>query len=172
LREIDRQIGTWNTIFLKPGAVVQSNPSPSIDPITISNVVLPASEELIKVGVREELLRGWLGERLIDRCIHIQGRLSMSQVQQIVDSLVPDVPLEILSETDHLTVAVGSAPVIPRAAEKTAATKKSARAPTVAESKNAAERDGVEIKVIDRDSFALELAREWVRTGLPRNPAL
>jgi hypothetical protein len=30
----------------------------------------------------------------------------------------------------------------------------------------------VQIKVIDRDAYALELAREWVRTGLPRNPAL
>ena len=27
-----------------------------------------------------------------------------------------------------------------------------------------------ELQVVDRDSFALELAREWVRTGLPRTP--
>jgi len=27
-----------------------------------------------------------------------------------------------------------------------------------------------ELQVVDRDSFALELAREWVRAGLPRNP--
>ena len=27
-----------------------------------------------------------------------------------------------------------------------------------------------ELKVVDRDAFALELAREWVKTGLPRNP--
>jgi transcriptional regulator with XRE-family HTH domain len=27
-----------------------------------------------------------------------------------------------------------------------------------------------ELQVVDRDSFALELAREWVKTGLPRNP--
>lgn len=27
-----------------------------------------------------------------------------------------------------------------------------------------------ELQVVDRDAFALELAREWVRTGLPRNP--
>jgi hypothetical protein len=26
------------------------------------------------------------------------------------------------------------------------------------------------LQVVDRDSFALELAREWVRSGLPRNP--
>ena len=26
------------------------------------------------------------------------------------------------------------------------------------------------LQVVDRDSFALELAREWVKTGLPRNP--
>jgi Domain of unknown function (DUF4062) len=27
-----------------------------------------------------------------------------------------------------------------------------------------------ELQVVDRDAFALELAREWVRAGLPRNP--
>lgn len=27
-----------------------------------------------------------------------------------------------------------------------------------------------ELQVVDRDAFALELAREWVKTGLPRNP--
>ena len=30
--------------------------------------------------------------------------------------------------------------------------------------------DGPELQVVDRDSFALELAREWVKAGLPRNP--
>lgn len=27
-----------------------------------------------------------------------------------------------------------------------------------------------ELLVVDRDAFALELAREWVRSGLPRSP--
>jgi hypothetical protein len=29
---------------------------------------------------------------------------------------------------------------------------------------------GHDLQVVDRDSFALELAREWVKAGLPRNP--
>jgi len=45
--------------------------------------------------VREELLADWLGERLVTRCIEVEGSLTMSQVQQIVDCLVPDVPMEI-----------------------------------------------------------------------------
>jgi hypothetical protein len=28
----------------------------------------------------------------------------------------------------------------------------------------------IELLVVDRDAFALELAREWVRSGLPRSP--
>lgn len=57
--------------------------------------------------------------------------LSMSQVQQIVDSLLPDVPVQRL--------------------RKPPAT-------------------GFELLVVDRDAFALELAREWVPSGLPRSP--
>jgi hypothetical protein len=87
-------------------------------------------ERELQVGVREELLHDWLGERLISRCVEVtDGGLTMAQVQQIVDCLVPDVPVEI-------------------------------QAP-----------DGRRLKVIDRDAFGLELAREWVRAGLPRNPA-
>jgi hypothetical protein len=56
----------------------------------------------------------------------------MAQVQQIVDSLLPDVPIERLQS---------AVPVPTR-----------------------------ELQVVDRDLFALELAREWVRTGIPRNP--
>jgi hypothetical protein len=171
-REIDRQIDTWNTIFGQPRAVGRTSPPPPIDPVTIPDVVLPASEQETQVGVREELLQGWLGERLINRCIRVQGRMSMSQVQQIVDCLVPDVPLEILSAIDQSADAVRPAEVNAGAAKKTAATKKSARPPKIDQSRNAAESNQIEIKVIDRDAFALELAREWVRTGLPRNPAL
>jgi hypothetical protein len=56
----------------------------------------------------------------------------MAQVQQIVESPLPDVPIDRI-------LADGPAP---------------AR----------------ELQVVDRDSFALELAKEWVRAGLPRNP--
>ncbi len=56
--------------------------------------------------------------------------LSMSQVQQIVDSLLPDVPVQ-----------------------------RTKKAPDTS----------VELLVVDRDAFALELAREWVRSGLPRS---
>jgi hypothetical protein len=55
----------------------------------------------------------------------------MSQVQQIVDSLLPDVPVQ------------------------------RRRKPPA---------EGFELLVVDRDAFALELAREWVRSGLPRSP--
>jgi hypothetical protein len=73
-----------------------------------------------------------LGERWVSRCIRVDGNdLSMSQVQQIVDSLLPDVPVQ--------------------RGRKLPAT-------------------GYELLVVDRDAFALELAREWVRSGLPRSP--
>jgi hypothetical protein len=52
-------------------------------------------------------------------------------VQQVVDSLLADVPVQRAK-------------------------------------KNPAE--GIELLVVDRDAFALELAREWIRTGLPRTP--
>jgi hypothetical protein len=55
----------------------------------------------------------------------------MTQVQQIVDSLLPDVPVQ-----------------------------RRRKAPD----------EGFELLVVDRDVFALELAREWVRSGLPRSP--
>jgi len=88
---------------------------------------------MIKVGVRAELLERWLGERLITRCIRVdQLGLTMAQVLQIVDSLVPDVPIERLQTIDTTVT-----------------------------------RD---LHVVDRDAFAFELAREWVRTGIPRNP--
>ena len=56
--------------------------------------------------------------------------MSMSQVQQIVDSLLPDVPVQ-----------------------------RRRRGTTL----------GFELLVVDRDAFALELAREWVRSGVPRS---
>ena len=90
-------------------------------------------EASAKVGVRAELLERWLGKRLVTRCIRVdQQGLTMAQVQQIVDSLLPDVPIE------RLQAGVAN--------------------------------PGRELQVVDRDAFALELAREWVRAGIPRNP--
>ena len=90
------------------------------------------SESTLKVGVRAPLLERWLGERWVGRCIRVDGNdLSMSQVQQIVDSLLPDVPVQRRGKAKDATF---------------------------------------ELLVVDRDAFALELAREWVRSGLPRSP--
>ena len=114
-RETDRQTTAWNQYLSAP-------PAPAGFPII---------ESQLKVGVRSPLLEGWIGERWVSRCIRMEGYdLSMSQVQQIVDSLLPDVPVQ----------RTGKAP-----------------------------DSGVELLVVDRDAFALELAREWVRSGLPRS---
>jgi hypothetical protein len=96
-----------------------------------------ARESAVKVSVRWQLVREWLGERLIRRCIRLEPEdgLTMVQVQQIVDSLIGDVPLERPPRTP---------------------------------SPQTVEPEEAEIMVVDRDAFALELAREWVRTGLPR----
>jgi Domain of unknown function (DUF4062) len=119
-RETNRQTDAWNK-FLDPtpGAAAPG-------PLAAQN------EKALKVGVRAPLLAQWLGERWVGRCIRVDSNdLSMSQVQQIVDSLLPDVPVQRLR-----------------------------KAPDV----------GFELLVVDRDAFALELAREWVRSGLPRSP--
>jgi hypothetical protein len=85
---------------------------------------------VLKVGVRGPLLERWLDERWVSRCIRVDGYdLSMNQVQQIVDSLLPDVPIQ---------------------------------------RRKKAPESGFELLVVDRDAFALQLAREWVRSGLPR----
>lgn len=113
-RETNRQLDLWARIHEPPSGPGEQN---------------------AKVGVRAELLERLLGERLIARCIHVDKQgLTMAQVQQIVESPLPDVPIDRL-------LSDGPAP----------------------------ER---ELQVVDRDSFALELAREWVKTGLPRNPIL
>jgi hypothetical protein len=111
-RETDRQVDLWNALIREKSA---------------------GNESVAKVGVRLQLLERWLGERLISRCIRVEAEdLTMPQVQQIVDSLVPDVPVE---------------------------RKKTIQGAT-----------SYELQVVDRDAFALELAREWVRVGLPRTP--
>jgi hypothetical protein len=116
-RETDRQIQAWNNFF-----------SPT--PVPPSTTTQPP-ESAVKVGVRGSLLERWVGERWVGRCIRVDGNdLSMTQVQQMVDSLLPDVPLERRKKS--------------QAAQ-------------------------FELLVVDRDAFALELARQWVRSGLPRS---
>jgi Domain of unknown function (DUF4062) len=118
-RETDRQTAAWNQYL--------NAPSGTADPAPVAAI----TESQLKVGVRSKLLEAWIGERWVSRCIRMDGYdLSMSQVQQIVDSLLPDVPVQ---RTDK------------------------------------AKDSAVELLVVDRDAFALELAREWVRSGLPRS---
>jgi hypothetical protein len=93
---------------------------------------IEGGERSLKVSIRPSILERWLGERWVSRCIRVDtADLTMSQVQQIVDSLLPDVPVQ--------RRATGGGA-------------------------------GFQLLVVDRDAFALELAREWVRSGLPRTP--
>jgi hypothetical protein len=88
-------------------------------------------ERPVKVGVRVELLMRWLDDRFFTRCITVDSKgPTMVQIQQIVESVLSDVPIERLGEGAGATA----------------------------------------LQVVDRDAFALELARQWVRTGLPRIP--
>jgi len=108
-RETDRQVDIWNMLVAEK---------------------LAGNESAAKVGVRSQLLQQWLGERLISRCIQVEGQdLAMAQVQQIVDSLLPDVPVERKKINSEINPPGPS----------------------------------YEVQVVDRDAFALELAREWVR---------
>ncbi|HKV80316.1 MAG TPA: DUF4062 domain-containing protein [Candidatus Sulfotelmatobacter sp.] len=119
-RETDRQIDAWKNFTNAPPPIQGQKTAPG-----------PAELQW-KVGVRVSLLQQWLGERWVGRCIRVDSAdLTMSQVQQIVDSLLPDVPVQ-----------------------------RQKKAPQV----------GYELLVVDRDAFALQLAREWVRSGLPRSP--
>lgn len=127
-RETDRQIRVWTTLLKErlPTHGPLGVPSPINVPTTSD-----FGEADLKVAVRPELLQGWLGERLITRCLRVDADgPTMTQVQQIVDSLLPDVPIERAGGRDKEP----------------------------------------KLQVVDRDAFALALAREWVRTGLPRTP--
>jgi hypothetical protein len=103
------------------------------------NAGVQREERSIKVGVRPHLLTSWLGERLVKRCIVIpqDTGLTLVHVQQIVESLVPDVPVDWPQPEDP------------------------APAPDVVRNR---------LMVVDRDAFALEVARQWVRAGIPRAP--
>ncbi|MFO0820646.1 MAG: DUF4062 domain-containing protein [Pirellulales bacterium] len=123
-RETDRQTSAWTNFV---NALPQtSSGATAVLPPTSNN-----QEAMLKVGVRGPLLERWLGERWVGRCIRVESyELSMNQVQQIVDSLLPDVPIQRLKKDPQI---------------------------------------GFELLVVDRDAFALQLAREWVRSGLPRS---
>ena len=127
-REVDRTVALWNQ-------------------------QLAGIEPSLKVGVRWHLLAEWLGERFVTRCIRIEPEtgLTMVQVQQLVDSLLPDVPVE-----QHVPAPARVDPAV--------------QGDTGARPAGPAEESRFELMVVDRDAFALELAREWVRSGLPRVP--
>ncbi len=106
--------------------------------VDLWNAQMRGIESTLKVGVRWQLVVRWLGERLITRCITLDAEsgLTTAQAQKIIESLVPDVPVE-------QQVRSGSG-------EEDLAGPLS------------------QLMVVDRDAFALEVAREWVQTGLPR----
>src|SRR5262245_57839892 len=95
-RETDRQTNAWNAFFRAPSL---SPKRPSSRRGVVNPDVPPPSgaidESTLKVGVRGPLLERWLGERWVGRCIRVDTYdLSMNQVQQIVDSLLADVPIQ------------------------------------------------------------------------------
>jgi Domain of unknown function (DUF4062) len=138
LREAFPQLATFDT-QLRQGPSTQDVKRETDRAIMLWNQHMGAIEANTKVDVRSQLLVEWLGERLIRRCIRIEeSGLTMMQVQQIVDSLIPDVPVQRRNGG-------------PRAAEPDPPTPK--------------------LVVVDRDAYALELAREWVRATSPRAPA-
>lgn len=147
-REIERHFDAWRDQLL---ALLPEPPSPTVRPAPRSRPGKAAAtgnakpqarpgeippemvdrERRLKIGVRPELLARWLGDRLFARCIRVDARgPTMYQIQLIIESFLPDVPIEMQGEKTEL----------------------------------------VQLQVVDRDAFALELARQWVRSGLPRAP--
>lgn len=142
--ETNRQIEAWEKSFfspplaeedkhssltLKKGKANKANLQMKEKAVEVDS---QKKEKAFKVDLRTPLLQQWLGERWVSRPILVDSHdLNMSQVQQIVDSLLPDVPVQRLKMNPE---------------------------------------DGFQLLVVDRDAFALELAREWVRSGLPRTP--
>jgi Domain of unknown function (DUF4062) len=160
-REIDRQLDIWfqflqdvptTTAVVKtprPPGPAAAQPSAELTQSTLD------VERTIQVGVREELLERWLGERIVTRCIRIrESQLTMAQVQQVVDSLLPDVPVEMQPATKLVTSqTIGNdVPPVPRGPD--------AEDPTAPL-----------LLVVDRDAFGLAIAQEWVLAALPRNRA-
>ena len=117
--------------------------------VNLWNAQMSGTEFELKVGVRWQLVEHWLGERLITRCITLSAEtgLTTAQAQKIIESLVPDVPIEQIKSTSE---------------EEIVAT------PDAASGEGSATSPESRLMVVDRDAFALEVAREWVQTGLPR----
>lgn len=112
-------------------------------------------ERTIQVVVREELLESWLGERIVTPGIRTrESQLTMAQVQQIVDSLLPDVPVEMQPATKLLTSQTVGDDVTP-----------------VVGGPDGEDPTAPLLLVVDRDVFGLAIAREWVLAALPRNRA-
>jgi len=151
-REIDRQLDSWFQ-FLRnlptPAAASTAPPSAGLAQSTLE------VERTIQVGVREELLESWLGERIVTRCIRTrESQLTMAQVQQIVDSLLPDVPVEMRPSTKLLTSQTVGDDVTP-----------------IVSGPDGEDPTAPLLLVVDRDAFGLAIAREWVLAALPRNRA-
>jgi Domain of unknown function (DUF4062) len=169
-RETERQIGVWFEYLSRPasddirparlqGTLSSFEPSsPRGGELSVSTI---ERERTIQEGVREELLSQWMGDRFISRCIEVRGALTMSQVQQIVDCLIPDVPVEMIGVIDPT-----QSDIVEKAPSAGDSVSVQGEAPSVAKPPLP------KLYVVDRDSFCLELARSWVKAGLPRNPAL
>lgn len=93
-------------------------------------------ERDLKVDVRWQLLNRWIGDPLIQRAVQISPKsgLTINDIAHIVESLLPDVPVDWPRPTTDL--------------------------PSTG-------RQG-RLMVVDRDEFALAIARQWVAASLPR----
>ena len=134
------QIADFDTT-LRKGPATQDLDREMTRALNLWSMQIQNVEPDLKVGVRWQLLLDWLGERLVTRCVEIDAEAgpTMAQVQQLVDSLLPDVPVQ----------------------------RRSAQGPVIAPVPDAS---APKLMVVERDAFALELAREWVRSGVPRSP--
>ena len=144
-REIEREFDEWRALLMSGAGGSRARSARSGQPKSAAtkSATRPGEvtgdaverERELKVSVRPELLGQWLGDRLFTRCIQVDMEgPNMVQIQQIVESVLPDVPIE-------------------RAASSGA-------------------ENAISLQVVDRDAFALELARQWVQSGLPRAPIL
>lgn len=111
--------------------------------VSLFRDVLGTTENALKVGVRWHLVLSWLGDRLITRCLTLDADVgpTTAQAQQIIDWPLPDVPVAWRADSDPAPVA---------------------------DPPPGAAHPKWTLIVVDRDAFALQIARDWVQTGLPR----
>jgi hypothetical protein len=107
--------------------------------VSLWNQTLQGTEASLKVGVRHQLLQRWIGERLVTRCVDVPADTGLTRIhiQQIVESLLPDVPVDW---------------PLPEAQDTVSPPRRN------------------RLMVVERDAFALEIARQWVQAGIPRTP--